>query len=295
LAAGVDHETGTETVVYQYQPGRGAEDDAFDRPPVDSETVLENLGAVIEGMRDIFQAHGIEPVGLGSDQFRATDEGGLCLTGAGSFRRFDPARPSHYHGEIWRYQDGDWSAGPDPRYAEPDTPGAAYVESNTIAVGRGSAPGNEASVFRAVIEDGRAVIITNPFTEESAMIHIRGADIGTDRGQAAITRAIQEMPSLGTEGAIAHVIGGENVGEDEVEGEGPAIVPRANNAWTNQLAAYLRLHGVWNIKTVPEDVGAVVRLDVNTGGIEVGDLVGNRAYQYQPLPPQITPPPPKAA
>jgi hypothetical protein len=261
---------GVESVAYQWQPGQVAETAAMNLPPEAVQKELDRLTAVRDGLFDVFQANGVEPGNLRTDQMMV-DGNRLELINAERYQRFDPGLPAYEPGQVSSHQDGQWHAHA-PHHTEPG--GLVEVAPGALVTSRRS---DEAAnpVFTAdLLAAGRVITVTNGFTGESTMIHIQPHQMGTREGEGAIGRALAELPSLSTKGAIAHVISKTDV---------PTVDERA---WNQRLTNHLSMYGVINIKPVVVGEGKTVRLRSDTGRVEIDGAAGNRIYEYQPLPAQ---------
>jgi hypothetical protein len=278
LAATVDPATGEEKVVYPWHKGIPAaelsssveEDDVeYEFSPHD-----DRLQAVCEGLTDVFQANGVRPKDLRPDHLLITEETNtLALLDAEMYVRIDTGSPTYDPGQTRQYTDNQWQDILAPGQADMASPLGIPVEPGAMATGRASEEDGGALLFEATLAGGRVITLANRFTGESAVIHVPASEIRTVAGEQAIIRAVTELPSLKSEGAVAHVIAETD------------IPVSSETGWTNYLMSSLRKQGLFNVKEMITGRGKVVRVN-DTGRIEVCDLQGGRTITYQPLPPQ---------
>jgi hypothetical protein len=272
LATVIDNATGEEVTAYPLQKGFMAAKMALEMPQNIAVNELQALAEVGEGLFDAFQASGILPEGLNTSQLMIDDDERLHLLGAGKYELFDPGTPTYQHGQVMRYQGGQWRPESETPHAKFNYPMTPFVEAGTSIAGRRNNEG-ENPIFAAFNGRGPIVTLTNQFTGESALINMPSFQLRSAHGERAVNQVLLELPSLATPGAIAHVI------TESLSVLGPTIM-------SGHVAYYLDLMGIKNIKLVTAPPDKIVHLHSGTGRVEVNTIMGEQIYAYQPLPPR---------
>jgi hypothetical protein len=270
LAASIDHRDGKETILYPCREGKVPN-------PLSSPDTFARVQGAIVALGDLLQANDIYARDLNASQAMVDSNDGLHVIDTEMYRILDPGTPTLNPGEIVRYQDGQWQQGSDPAYAEPGNPAAARVAPNSLLVCRG---GGEGPVLSVRSDGGSIVAVTNRSTNEIAVMHVPVGDQYGDFDDV-LSEMVQKAPSLGTPGAVAHVIGDD----------------RAGAVLIVDLTSGLERAGLRNIKQVISRRDTDVNVHSDTCRVAVNDdILGRRVYDYTPPPrvqPQAVTPPPQ--
>jgi hypothetical protein len=277
IAAAIHSDTGTEKVAYPWQEGRSLQEQALNLPDDEADAAIAQLDTLADGLLDVFQAHGVMPQGIHTDILMVDDSNRLHLVEAEGYEDIDPGSPAYAPGEVRRYQDDSWQPGADPQYAEFNVEGDIYVDPGVIMTARAAEEGPN-PILKTFIGEGRGVTVTNAFTGEAVLIPLLDREMSSLEGGRALSRAMEQVSSLATQGAIGHVIAPTDFESSSTP----------DQAWTNELKAQLAQLGVRNVKVV-DGRGEWVHLHVATGRVKTEHRTGKPGYDYQPLPPQSPP------
>ncbi len=274
-------EDSAEVVVYPYQPGHTPEGDTLITGDPEPGTERARVDAVLAEMREVFQAHAIDPIGLTPDSV-VIDNDQVHITDAERMRSFEPDLPSLEAGQAARYAEGEWRPERTRPLPNESRPVIRPLDVDTAIAGRrplGEVDPATAPAFVAGGPASRVVTVTNGFTGESGMVHIDDTSMNTGEGEEAVRKLLADVPSLGSRGAIAHVVG-DYAGSIREQARGPG--------WNDILAKTLTSVGVGVVKIVPVLGSKVVQLNTGDGSTDVYDIELDLTYIHTPRRPQVS-------
>lgn len=258
LAMAVSVESDAGMTIYPWQHGQLtplADVWELEIPEEVARDELDRVSAVVEDLRALLGANGIEAPDLSANQILIDENNNLALLDIEEYQSFDTPEPALAPAASAHFKQGKWYSGSDPAHAW-DVPEMATVEQGVAGVARGAETAEDSPEFAAEWHgQGTVGVFWNAVSKESAIINAANSA----EWEASVSQVIAKVPNVSRQGTILHAFGAD----------------------TEVIYGSL-FDGMAVRNKVLLEGSTDIYFNTGTGRIEVYSEDGDRTFMYQP-------------